>query len=438
MIKQLITAVFVSFLLVSGCAGGHYSTKESHTQENMSLEQWVKNRAVPYLTRELGENPRFKGMPFLLVSMDKENIKTKIDDLTMQLREEIKDGLIAKPGIDLVWRPSVKPWERRITPSHVQCTEFMKEKYYVGIDTSISGVSGKLRVRIRALDIAEKKWVTGFGISWQGQPSSMQKKALLKKTPDNCLLGLRPLPFNGRQADLLAASISGNLSCLFTTMELDEAIVYVKKENPDNIKYFDNAFNLVGNYLAMYRKVTVTEDLSGANIIVLAKVQLIHNGLYQVWVNAMYKKNKQYIPGRETEAYVSLAGADAAHPDNSEIRKTDSAGTSGTSGTSAGCLSCQKEFHLNFYGCKDMSGNRIFPMLRKYPGVTVLRRIYSGCGSTSACMCYQLTVDSDRYGKMENLTRWLKKNLKGACGYNCRIEPRSPGNVRIFFTSGFE
>ena len=140
-----------------------------------------------------------------------------------------------------------------------------------GIDTSISSVNGKLSVKLRALDIAEKRWVSGFGISWQGKASPMQKKALEEQHPDEYLLGLRPLPFNERQADLLAAYLSRNLSCLFNTMERDETIVYVKKENPGKINYFENAFGLVANYLARYREVTVTDDPAKANITVSGK-----------------------------------------------------------------------------------------------------------------------------------------------------------------------
>ena len=315
MVKQLGVAVFIFCLVISGCMTVPKQGK-THVEKEMSLEKWIDHVAVPYLIKTMGENPRFKGESFLLVSMDKDNVEARIDEFTLQLREDLVGGLLTKPGLGLVWRPSSGLREHQTRLKSVQCTDAGTVKYYVGIDASLSSVNGKLNVKIKALDLTEKRWVTGFGVSWQGFPSALHKKALLTKTPDDYLLGLRPLPFNARQADLLAAYLSRNLSCLFSDMERDEVIVYVKKENPGERTYFENAFGLLSNYLAGYREVTVTQDPSRANIIVLAKVHEIHRDLYQVWVSATYKKNQQYVPGRETAAYVSLPMAVAVKPED--------------------------------------------------------------------------------------------------------------------------
>ena len=64
--------------------------------------------------------------------MDRDNVKARIDALTLQLREEMIDGLLTKPGVGLVWRPSTKPWEHHTSLKEVACNASMKEKYYVG------------------------------------------------------------------------------------------------------------------------------------------------------------------------------------------------------------------------------------------------------------------------------------------------------------------
>ena len=439
MLKKMIVTVFISCLVVSGCATAPKPIN-SHVEKQMNLEEWVDYVAVPYLIRELGANPLFKGEPFLLVGMDRDNVEAQIDMLTAQLREEMIDGLLTTPGIGLVWRPSTKPWEHHTSLKEVVCTESMKEKYYVGIDTSISSVNGKLNVKIRALDIAEKRWVTGFGISWQGKPSDMHRKALEDRRPDEYLLGLRPLPFNEHQADLLAAYLSRNLSCLFNTMDRDEAIVYVKKENSGNIRYFENAFGLVANYLARYREVMVTDDPAKANITILAKVHPVHSQLFQVWVSAKYKKDQKYVPGRETEAYVSLSARAMRM-----IEKTPQTVVN-TSKEQLNPIkipvpipvSHPRTFDICFYDYVKNFENKIFPMLKKYPGVTGIQRLYDRCGGTVSCVCYDLSVDSKRYGRMEELIQWIDRRLGTSGSYYYKLKPLSAKSLRIVFNRGFE
>ena len=465
MLKKMVITVFISCLVASGCATVPKPTN-SHVEKQMSLEEWMDYVAVPYLIKELGDNPLFKGEPFLLVGMDRDNVKAQIDALTLQLREEMIDGLLTKPGVGLVWRPSTKPWEHHISLKEVSCNEAMKEKYYVGIDTSVSSVNGKLSVKIRALNIAEKSWVTGFGISWQGKPSPMQKKALEERHPDEYLLGLRPLPFNERQADLLAAYLSRNLSCLFNTMERDGTIVYVKKENPGKINYFENAFGLVANYLARYREVTVTDDPARANITVLAKVHPVHSRLFQVWVSAKYKKDGKYVPGRETEAYVSLP-AEAVkvtapgmtqtvvkHTGNKKpspvqlavpaVSQPQSAGKvekkpgTGKIFETIGPVSYPGAFDVCFYNYLETFENKIFPMLKQYPGVTGVQRLYDRCGGFDSCACYDLTVDSRRYRHMEELIQWLDGRLGASGLYHYKLKSLSGKTLRVIFSRGFE
>ena len=440
MLKKMMVTIFISCLVVSGCATAPKPTS-SHVEKQLSLEEWVDYVAVPYLVKELGDNPRFKGEPFLLVSMDRDNVEAHIDALTSQLREEMIDGLLTKPGVGLVWRPSTKPWEHHTSLKQVPCNESMKEKYYVGIDAAISSVNGKLNVKIRALDITEKRWVTGFGISWQGRPSDMQKKALEDRSPDEYLLGLRPLPFNERQADLLAAYLSRNLSCLFNTMERDETIVYVQKENPGNLRYFENAFGLVTNYLARYREVMVTDDPAKANITILARVHPVHSRLFQVWVSAKYKKDETYVPGRETEAYVALpANAMASNAPKSPKSVVDARDSKSSQNKSSVAVpvSHAKNFDICFYDYMESLENDFFPLLKKYPGVTGIHRIYDRCGAAASCVCYELLVDSMRYGHMEELIQWLEARIGASGAYHYKLNPLSSERLRIVFSRGFE
>jgi len=435
----------ITALAMAGCAGVS-NTKAGLDKQYSTLEEWLDHAALPYLTRELGEHPRFKGESFLLVDMNRDNVEAMIDGLTLQLRETIVDALLTRPGIGLVWRPSVKPWTHHTGMKTPECSPVAEAVYYVGIDASFSDLDGRLHVKIRALDIAEKKWITGFGIAWQGVPTSLQKKALEKKEPDPSLLGLRPLPFNDRQADLLAAYLSRNLSCLFTNMDLDEAVVHVKTENPDQIQYFENAFALVANYLAQYREVTVTDDPDRANIMVKTRVHPVHQGLYQIWATSRYKRNKTYVPGRETQAYAALANAAAparVQTDSPPAPVLEQASVSELLTVKRSeppvkeVLSFSKEFNICFAGFKTGAAGRFYPMLKQYPGAVRARQLFDRCPAPG-CLCYSLCVDSTSHRNMEGLCLWMETELglEGFKGY--RLTPLSFNRLQVVFSSGFD
>lgn len=311
-------------LVTPGCVSTNKPVSRVYEQF-MPLDEWITEKAAPYLIKELGQNPRFKNQPFIIVSLKGENVQPNIDNLTSQIRGILVDHLMIEPGINLAWRPSVAPWEHHRKLTNIKCGPLEKEKFYIGIDTGISSIDGMLTIKLRALDLEENKWVTGFGTAWKGKPKISQKKALQTLTPDNHLLGLRPLPFNSIQGDLLASYLARNLSCLFTRMETNEIVVHVERSNPYNIEYFIDSFSVLQNYLAKFRQVTVTDDPNSANVRVSAKVHRIHSKLFQVWITARYIEDKKYVSGTETEAYVLLEQYNFSKP-KSQVEKQNTSG----------------------------------------------------------------------------------------------------------------
>jgi hypothetical protein len=165
-------------------------------------------------------------------------------------------------------------------------------------------VAQNLYVRVRALNLAEHKWVSGFGRSWEGIPAPNQLAALKRAHPDEYLRGLRPLPFPNRQPDLLAVYLARNLSCLLQQGEANDLVVYVEDLSVNAPNFFQTTLKLVGKYLARFREVEVTDDPSRANVTVISAIHSIHENMYQIWVSARDRSGKKYLPGAETEAYV--------------------------------------------------------------------------------------------------------------------------------------
>ncbi|MBW1816499.1 MAG: DUF4384 domain-containing protein [Deltaproteobacteria bacterium] len=298
--------------IVASCAGTAPQQGPETAPPATHLNRWVDEVLSPYLVEQLGGHPKFKGRPFLIVRMKGDDVQAEIDDLTAQIREKVIDALMARPGINLVWRPAVQPWRHHRTLEDVTCGDYRKLRFYVGIDTGLTKVDRRLYVKVRCLNLKEASWVSGFGMSWEGTPGRAQLAALDRGHTDEYLRGLRPLPFTGDQPDLLAAYLSHNLSCLFKQREMDEIVVHVDRKTAPETPYFQTVFDLTGNYLARFREVRVTEDPDLANTRVRMEVHAIHEGLYQVWASAMYKAQDQFVPGAETEAYAESAPGAAA------------------------------------------------------------------------------------------------------------------------------
>ena len=299
--------ILLLLLCLTACAGYQNPNGTDPFSGQPDLDTWLEKNLVPYLNQQLGRHPRFKGQPFLLVRMQGDNVMPHIDDLTEQIRDQIKDGLLETGGLNLTWRPAREPRQNPQSLHEISCGVDSTIQYYIGIDAGLTGMNRKLYVKIRALNIAEQKWISGFGQSWTGRPTQSQLDALDRKKPDDYLLGMRPLPFSEKQPDLLAAYLARNLSCLLRQGKADDLIVHVARPAPDSPRTIKTAVELLDRYLARYREVEVTDDPNEANVTILSAVHSIDKDLYQVWISARKKKGEIYLPGAETEAYVTLS-----------------------------------------------------------------------------------------------------------------------------------
>jgi hypothetical protein len=304
--KKWPLMVLFSCLILSACIGNQVQNSVDPNIGRDSLDSWLEDDLIPYLLLQFGQHPRFKGQPVLLVDMQSDNVQPRIDDLTGLIRGRIIDALLKKSGLDLAWRPSIRPWQHHQRLEDVSCVDSRKVHYYVGIDCGLTGDKRNLYVKVRALNLAEQKWVTGFGRFWEGKPNKTQLAALKREHPDEYLRGLRPLPFSNHQPDLLAAYLARNLSCLLQQGEADDLVVYVTGPSANTPEFFKTTLDLVGKYLARFREVRVTDDPKQSNVTVVTAIHSIHQDLHQIWVSARHRQGEKYLPGAETEAYVRI------------------------------------------------------------------------------------------------------------------------------------
>lgn len=267
------------------------------------LMRWVSQDLTPYLREQLSSHPRFKGEPVLLVAMHGPDVLPDIDGLSGSIRSRLMDSLLDTPGVNLVWRPSTPLWEHHRRPTRTRCQDPSAVHYYLGIQV-LAQPGGDARVSVRALDLQDQAWVSGFGRHWQGRLSAAQQGALSSRQADEYLRGLRVLPFDPGQTDLAAAYLAENLGCLLgggtSAMRVYVAPV---QDAPAGLQ---TTLGLLGNYLGRLQAVPLTDDPAAATHVLRAEAHAVHGGTYQVWARLHPRPGASESTTIDTLAYVRL------------------------------------------------------------------------------------------------------------------------------------
>lgn len=269
-----------------------------------SLKQWTNEELSPYLVKELGQHPRFKQQPLILVDMQGEQVEAQIDDLTTEIRGQIKNTLLESKGINLIWQSSGTALQHHTRLQDIQCHAKQKSRYYIGFD--LKPINDEFQLSVKALDPEQGSWVSGFGKTWQGSLTSSERRKLKKTHPDEVLRGLRPLPFTEQQMDLLANYLAKNISCLLQQGSLEGLTIY-PEHNANQAAFINRTLVLVGNYLSRFNEVQIVSQPDKANIILKAQVHPIDKNLQQFWLIAEDKQAELHLKGVDTAAYVALS-----------------------------------------------------------------------------------------------------------------------------------
>lgn len=298
--------ILIILMGLSACSSYPLKNEVDPPAGHSALDSWLEDTLIPYLIRQLGQHPRFKGQPVLLVGMHGDDVRPRVDDLTVEIRAKIIDALLKEPGLDLAWHRMDRFRQYNQNYADGSCGDYRQVRYYIGLDCGMTQSERKLYVKVRALNLAEKKWVAGFGQSWKGWPTAAQRAALAHEQADEYLRGRRPLPFSDDQPDLLAAYLAHNLSCLLQQAASEDLVVHVVNPPENAPAVIKTTLELVGKYLAQLREVEVTDAPNQANVSVVIEIHTIHQDLHQIWVFARYRRDGKYLPGAETEAYVLI------------------------------------------------------------------------------------------------------------------------------------
>ena len=273
------------------------------------LDRWVDRDLIPYVRQQLLVHPRFKGETVMFVVLDDNAPASSTNALALSMRDRLLSAAVETRGIEIGWQQGRGGVSLESTPGDCMHDDV---HYFIGIELT-QKLDGNYAVNVRALDLEDRNWVTGFGRRWQGKLSTSQRQAMRQSRVDQTFLGARDVPFTLAQTDLLAAHLAHQLSCTLKKRVEHDYVVSVDLVEPP-ASGLEGTVELISNNLANRQALALSTDASATNATLSGKAHRIDGVLHQYWVTVTPNGDSDDIAALSASAYIVLPGALAAAP----------------------------------------------------------------------------------------------------------------------------
>lgn len=269
------------------------------------LDRWLDRDLIPYVQQQLQNHPRFRNETVMFVVL-RDNVPASASNaLALSIRDRLLDAAVATHGIAVGWQqgrsgnsPESQPQDCKHDDVH----------YYIGIELT-QNLDSSYSVDVRALDLEDRNWVTGFGKHWQGRLSTTQRQAMRQARIDETFLGGRDVPFTLAQTDLLAAQLAHKLSCTMQKRVADEYVVATDVNEP-TARALRGTVELISNNLANRQALTLSSDAGRTNAVLSGKAHQIDGVLFQYWLTVTPKGENDDVTALSASAYIVLPDAE--------------------------------------------------------------------------------------------------------------------------------
>ena len=268
------------------------------------LDRWVDRDLIPYVRQQLLVHPRFKNETVMFVVLDDNAPSSSTNALALSMRDRLLAAAVATKGVAIGWQQGRSGTALESNPQDCMHDDV---HYYIGIELR-QKLDGAYAVNVRALDLEDRNWVTGFGKRWQGRLSTSQRQAMRQERVDETFLGARDVPFTLAQTDLLAAHLAHQLSCTLKKRVQDDYVVSVDLIEPP-APGLEGTVQLISNNLANRQALTLSTDVSATNAVLSGKAHPIDGALHQYWVTVTPSRDTEEIAALSASAYVVLPDA---------------------------------------------------------------------------------------------------------------------------------
>jgi len=280
------------------------TTAESREKD---LDRWLDRELVPYVKQQLTVHPRFKNASIMFVVLEDNAPAPSSNKLALSLRDRLLEATINSAGISIGWQQG-----RSVASLESRPDDCLHDSihYYVGLELS-QNLDSRYSVTVRALDLEDRTWVTGFGKQWSGRLSTIQRQAMRQQSVDKTFLGARDVPFTLEQTDLLASHLAHRLSCTLK-QQMEEEYVVSKGTSAPVGDGLDGTVELIGNNLANRQALRLTSDNDKTNAVLSGKAHRIDGVLHQYWLTVTPDSGNDDLAALSVSAYIVLPHAEPA------------------------------------------------------------------------------------------------------------------------------
>ena len=265
------------------------------------LDRWVDRDLIPYVRQQLILHPRFKNETVMFVVLDDNVPASSTNALALSIRDRLLADAVATPGVEIGWHQGRGGAVLDSAPGDCMHDDV---HYYIGVELT-QKLDGTYAVNVRALDLEDRNWVTGFGRRWQGKLGTSQRQAMRQERVDETFLGVRDVPFTLAQTDLLAAHLAHQLSCTLQKRVGDEYVVSIDLVEPP-ASGLEGTVELISNNLASHQALTLSADSDAANATLSGKAHRISGALHQYWVTVTPNGETDDLAALSASAYIVL------------------------------------------------------------------------------------------------------------------------------------
>ena len=265
------------------------------------LEDWFTRDLVPYVRQQLATLPRFRDESFRFVIMREDRPQSEGSALALALRDRLRDAVSTVPGIRVAWqgdRPGVGLAD---SSAPIDCS-LTEADYLIGLELTETA-PGRLAIRVRALDIAERSFVPGFERTWSGAPGPAERRNLRVILSDPSFRGERDAPWDHAEADLMAAHLAYDLGCKLMGQTAGEYVVAADAGTDPGEDTLAIA-ELVSNNLANLKALRISPG--EANAVIEGKAHRIDEELFQYWVTVTPTDSGGEMTAISADAYVRI------------------------------------------------------------------------------------------------------------------------------------
>ena len=268
------------------------------------LDRWVDRDLIPYVRQQLLVHPRFNNETVMFVVLDDNAPASTSNALALSMRDRLLAAAVDTPGVAIGWQQGRSGTALESSPKDCMRDDV---HYYIGVELT-QKLDSSYAVNIRALDLEDRNWVTGFGKRWHGKLSTSQRQAMRQERVDATFLGARDVPFTLGQTDLLAAHLAHQLSCTLKKRVEDDYVVSVDLVEPP-ANGLEGTVELISNNLANRQALTLSTDAGATNAILSGKAHRIDGVLHQYWVTVTPSHDTEEIAALSASAYIVLPGS---------------------------------------------------------------------------------------------------------------------------------